>query len=335
MEVLKYTLAGILIGILGIFSNRAQGQNQEEEKTEETHISIYIHTDENGEKQEFNFETDDLADLEEVKQMLEEKGIELDAIMNNAEGDLSTYEIKLDNMGDILLNMGKDVEEMEIMLEKLEGDIAKYEYSFDTEVDANGNVRAYSWSHEGEDFDWDQIFSQFSHMAFEGKTEEEWKELSEQLQLELEEIVQIEDGKVIVITGDEEIEIDIPSGEGEENVKVFTQVIVMQEIIVEDWTEDEMAELKSTGVINSESSDLEMNVYPNPNQGSFEIDYKPLKGVKPMINIYDLQGSNVYSKSERSNKGKASVELPDLAEGVYVLEMIQGDKVDYQKIVIQ
>jgi hypothetical protein len=71
-------------------------------------------------------------------------------------------------------------------------------------------------------------------------------------------------------------------------------------------------------------------VYPNPAQESVTIQLQN-SNTSALINMYDFTGKQVLSSRIEQ---KQSVEISALAEGIYLLNVIQGNSVFSQPVVI-
>ena len=78
-------------------------------------------------------------------------------------------------------------------------------------------------------------------------------------------------------------------------------------------------------------------VYPNPNNGTFQLTYSVDKNIQTSIQMYDLTGKQVYAASTGSKAGlnKFSVEGHGLSKGMYMLKLAAGDVVKIQKLIIE
>jgi aminopeptidase N len=86
-----------------------------------------------------------------------------------------------------------------------------------------------------------------------------------------------------------------------------------------------------TGVEDfSGSGRVSVKVWPNPAQGFVNIAGKGIEGVE----LYDIAGRVVLRKDLRGGLGIQRVELPGVAEGVYVMGVRVGGKVEYMRLVV-
>ena len=71
------------------------------------------------------------------------------------------------------------------------------------------------------------------------------------------------------------------------------------------------------------SKDGSMNVYPNPNNGQFTI--KSDVNEKGTLELFNLSGQLVYTQ-EIDNLTEKTIEVKNLAPGVYTLTITSGEK---------
>jgi subtilisin-like proprotein convertase family protein len=77
-------------------------------------------------------------------------------------------------------------------------------------------------------------------------------------------------------------------------------------------------------------------MYPNPNKGIFNIQFtsQSTSGVK--VSVHDLLGRKLFEK-QYENKGKfnENIELKNIQAGIYLLTVIDGERKEVKKLVIQ
>ncbi len=80
-----------------------------------------------------------------------------------------------------------------------------------------------------------------------------------------------------------------------------------------------------------------LNFSPNPNNGKFDLQFKLDKKQAVQIKIFDIQGKEVYNEKVSDFDGKYShnIDISENGEGIYLLQIIQGDKASTNKIVIK
>jgi PKD repeat protein len=92
----------------------------------------------------------------------------------------------------------------------------------------------------------------------------------------------------------------------------------------------------STGII-TDVKELQMIVYPNPNNGSFKLDFmSDNKDTKVFIRIIDMTGRIVYIEEfeKKAYLFSTNISLVQYAKGIYQIQLISGDDVLNAKIVI-
>lgn len=91
-----------------------------------------------------------------------------------------------------------------------------------------------------------------------------------------------------------------------------------------------------TGIINPDSEERKMSIYPNPNEGSFVIQFN--KGIEAgtEIRIYSLIGSLIYSeKTTHIGETSVNIELPSIEKGIYFIEIKDSTKSISQKMILK
>ncbi|QDO93343.1 T9SS type A sorting domain-containing protein [Formosa sediminum] len=78
-----------------------------------------------------------------------------------------------------------------------------------------------------------------------------------------------------------------------------------------------------------------LNVWPNPNKGSFIVSLGQSSIHKVELVLYDVRGRQVYFKTYENNNNSQSVNVGQLASGLYVLEVKNGAKKAIRKIVVE
>lgn len=89
--------------------------------------------------------------------------------------------------------------------------------------------------------------------------------------------------------------------------------------------------------LNSESFGLEdFTLYPNPNNGTFNIQFTSTSGNNIDVNVHDIRGREIYSKSY-SNTGlfNENLQLSNVQSGVYLVTVQDGSRKEVKKIVVQ
>lgn len=89
------------------------------------------------------------------------------------------------------------------------------------------------------------------------------------------------------------------------------------------------------GVVSSDDpkSDLELDVYPNPNQGAIQLVSSKLLDRNAVVRIFDLQGREKM-KVQFGNRTAGVLDISELSNGIYVLELFSGKTHALRKIVV-
>ena len=100
---------------------------------------------------------------------------------------------------------------------------------------------------------------------------------------------------------------------------------------VEDYT----INVKTT--LNQDSFALEdFSVYPNPSQGEFTIQFGTATSTAVQLKVFDIRGRTLVQKNyETSGQFNQTLDLQNLASGVYLLEVGDGSRSMTKKIIIE
>ncbi|MGJ8548353.1 zinc-dependent metalloprotease [Winogradskyella wichelsiae] len=104
-----------------------------------------------------------------------------------------------------------------------------------------------------------------------------------------------------------------------------------------------------TGVLNSwsiefcnttnlsvQDNELEaLSIYPNPNNGEFNIKFNPRSGENIAIDVYDIRGRSIYNqKFNNIGSFNKTIQLNNAQSGVYLLTIIDGSQKVTKKIIV-
>ncbi len=154
-----------------------------------------------------------------------------------------------------------------------------------------------------------------------------------------------ENHNVWVYTSDEEVDAD-------NDVQVFVEMIekkdgdntitIKKKVILKSICEKDMESFEKSGVdMEPEAEyklDLEKLVFaPNPSDGKFTLKFKTPDTGRITINIYDVNGKEVYKESIKNFDGNYEKDIDISAEGqgTYFLKIQQGDKFSTRKIILE
>jgi hypothetical protein len=78
--------------------------------------------------------------------------------------------------------------------------------------------------------------------------------------------------------------------------------------------------LHNTG-IHDEPGIAGFNVYPNPNTGKFQISFKAVQAGEVSLSFTNMMGQKVWEDTRSGYSGQESVDLSNLAKGLYALQV--------------
>ncbi len=95
--------------------------------------------------------------------------------------------------------------------------------------------------------------------------------------------------------------------------------------------------VKAVTPLSNESFELEnLSIYPNPNNGNFTIIFDNAINDSVNVNVYDLSGRSVYNKDfETSSNFNENINLTNIKSGMYLVRILDGDRMVTKKIVIK
>ena len=85
----------------------------------------------------------------------------------------------------------------------------------------------------------------------------------------------------------------------------------------------------STG-IDEANANSSITIFPNPNNGNFNIDIKNTDNEKIAINIFNSIGQSVYQVNNKTINGVYNLDLTNQSSGIYFVQIIKGNAT-YQK----
>jgi hypothetical protein len=118
-------------------------------------------------------------------------------------------------------------------------------------------------------------------------------------------------------------------------------IIIKTKIKIDDLDEQDIQTLKKNDEINVTGNGSliveQLDFYPNPNDGKFNLSFSlPDKG-RTVIRMYDQNGKEVYNEILPDFKGKYSnnIDISGEAKGLYFLNIEQGNKSINKKLILQ
>jgi hypothetical protein len=97
---------------------------------------------------------------------------------------------------------------------------------------------------------------------------------------------------------------------------------------------DYECELSELNLSVEEADGRQFLVYPNPNNGRFDLVFSSLLLDEAQVTLIDIKGSVVYSKKLAPNRPVLSMDVSDLSSGLYVVKVVSDDIVQTEKVVV-
>ena len=103
--------------------------------------------------------------------------------------------------------------------------------------------------------------------------------------------------------------------------------------VVNNWS----LELCVDGGLSVVENNLEnLSIYPNPNNGEFNIGFNPKSGEAITIDVYDIRGRSIYNKVYSSvSRFEEVIQLNNAQSGVYMLTISDGAQKVTKKIIVE
>ncbi|MEZ0006208.1 subtilisin-like proprotein convertase family protein [Flavobacterium sp. 28YEA47A] len=92
-----------------------------------------------------------------------------------------------------------------------------------------------------------------------------------------------------------------------------------------------------TAVLSTESFGLaDFKIYPNPNNGSFNVQFNSNSSNEIQIRVHDIRGRQIFSQSyQNTGLFSQSLQLGNAQSGIYLVTVQDGDKKEVKKIVVE
>lgn len=90
------------------------------------------------------------------------------------------------------------------------------------------------------------------------------------------------------------------------------------------------------GLSVAENNLENLSIYPNPNNGAFNIAFNPTSGEAIAIDVYDIRGRSIYTKRfDSMSRFEETIELNNAQSGVYMLTISDGSQKVTKKIIVE
>ena len=143
-------------------------------------------------------------------------------------------------------------------------------------------------------------------------------------------------GDRLIILNDNDATTSISTGEGSKQV-IVTKTLIKR-IDIKDADKKELKRLgQSTGDKEQKLNLTNMNFYPNPNTGKFNLSFSlPEKGDAD-ITIMNTEGKVVYTEKLPAFSGSydKEIDISKQAKGIYFVKVEQGKNSQVKKIVLE
>ncbi|MCY1235051.1 hypothetical protein D9M72_476550 [compost metagenome] len=92
-----------------------------------------------------------------------------------------------------------------------------------------------------------------------------------------------------------------------------------------------------TMVLSTQNFGLaDFKIYPNPNKGNFNVQFNSESNNEIKIAIYDISGRQIFNKSyQNTGLFSENLQLNNVQSGVYLVNVIDGDRKEVKKIIIE
>ena len=94
----------------------------------------------------------------------------------------------------------------------------------------------------------------------------------------------------------------------------------------------------SVQALSSESfnSIKDLSIYPNPNNGTFNIQFNSTSSSEIKVNVHDLRGREIYNNSFQNNGlFNESLQLNNVQSGIYLVTVQDGARKEVKKIIVE
>lgn len=257
-------------------------------------------------------------------------------IEQNMDSVMKTLEIEISGLEDQMDELDKELENLDIIKEINIIDQAGLEelehlknLKIDINFDSISSIISRSISIDNfKNLD-GIIDSNVTIMVFD-EDDAEYQKIMEEMKSSKEGDYKIEKQIVIVEEGEQQ---------GEKgNRKMMEIKMVISSCNIEDLDKEDKKFLRSEGLLTNENLKIEqLNFYPNPNNGRFNLGFTLPKQGDTEISIFSLEGKNVYIETLPNFPGsyKNEIDISKNGKGVYFIKVSQNGRSTFKKMIIE
>lgn len=114
----------------------------------------------------------------------------------------------------------------------------------------------------------------------------------------------------------------------------MTRVVIIKTVKIIEPTE---ADLNLLGKPSNKLSVADINFYPNPSSGKFNLSFKTEGKGDAEVSVMDIQGRVIYTERVQNDSGIYSkqIDLSQNPKGIYFLKIRQGNSEELKKLVLE
>lgn len=129
---------------------------------------------------------------------------------------------------------------------------------------------------------------------------------------------------------------DIEGGQGEKRESRTTKIVMIKMNITDASSEDMKRLSTQIGKADNKLEVEGMKMFPNPHDGKFELSFNLKNKGDAKVNIFNMEGKEVYSESLPNFSGeyKKFIDISGNQKGVYFVKIEQGNHTQVKKVVL-
>lgn len=215
-------------------------------------------------------------------------------------------------------------------LENLKGLEGLGNMQFDIRIDSN-----FSTMHDGIFI---EHFGDFSNVNDSNVTIMILDEKDAEYQKIMKEIEEDKEGNYTLEKRIMVIQQNCEEGDKKGDKKIVQFEMIVKTCNIEDLTKDDKKQLKSDGRLSNDNLKVdELNFYPNPNNGRFNLGFTLPKQGDTQVLIFNMEGKNVYEENLPNFTGtyKNEIDISNNSAGVYFIKVTQNGHSMFKKMILQ